>query len=107
MLFRKNRVAQLLKQTRSTNPEQCESAWEELLDLENLSVEEARTALEAARESYTVPEGVFIRPYEDPQELLIHIASKKPDPSFVSIVARDFERYSPSPRCRMQTTGDD
>jgi HEAT repeat protein len=91
MFPRKNRVARLVEQLRTPDEAVQHEAIEALESLSNsrITAQEARTALEAARERFPHPEA---------QELLLQIAYESPDPDFIPIIERDFLHYSPDAR---------
>jgi len=91
MFPRKNRVARLVEQLRASDEAAQQAAIEALESLSDsrITAQEARTALEAAREQFPHPEA---------QELLLQIAYESPDPDFIPIIERDFLHYSPDAR---------
>ncbi|CUU34153.1 MAG: hypothetical protein K6U12_03510 [Armatimonadetes bacterium] len=93
MLFHRNRVAPLIEALQSADAESRQKAYRALQNLldRKIHLDEARTALEAAGAEYPLQESEF----DDPQRLLLQIAAKKPDPTFIPVIERDFGRYSP------------
>jgi HEAT repeat protein len=93
MLFHRNRVAPLIEALQSADAESRQKAYRVLQNLldRKIHLDEARTALEAAGAEYPLQESEF----DDPQRLLLQIAAKKPDPTFIPVIERDFGRYSP------------
>jgi hypothetical protein len=91
MFPRKNRVARLVEQLRASEEAAQQAAIEALESLSDsrITTQEARTALEAAREQFPHPEA---------QELLLQIAYESPDRDFIPIIERDFLHYSPDGR---------
>ena len=89
--MRKNRVARLVEQLQTPDEATQQAALESLEALSDsrITKQEARTALEAARERFPNPEA---------QALLLQVAYESPAPDFVSIIERDFLRYSPEAR---------
>ncbi len=102
-MFWRNRVAPLIQKLKSADAAERKAAAEALDKLKRLSVDECRTALEAACEAFPSFEEEFFGSgrfalYSSAETMLLSLARERVHQSFVQIIQRDFARYSPEGR---------